>query len=105
MVANSPPVSLIPVVHLDLQVSPRIFEKICDDSNAIIRGLGEDDSGKKTRSNKSRDTVPLSLLYFTSHLEHFLHVLGGNEARNDAHKSSSCLRFDEGFEIAEPVLH
>ncbi len=27
-VANLPPVSLIPVVHLDLRVSPRIFEKI-----------------------------------------------------------------------------
>jgi hypothetical protein len=28
IVANLPPVSLIPVVHLDLQISPRIFEKI-----------------------------------------------------------------------------
>ncbi len=27
-VANLPPVSLIPVVHLDLRISPRIFEKI-----------------------------------------------------------------------------
>jgi hypothetical protein len=27
-VANLPPVSLIPVVHLDLRLSPRIFEKI-----------------------------------------------------------------------------
>jgi hypothetical protein len=27
-VANLPLVSLIPVVHLDLRVSPRIFEKI-----------------------------------------------------------------------------
>ncbi len=26
-VANLPPVSLIPVVHLDLRVSPRIFKK------------------------------------------------------------------------------
>jgi hypothetical protein len=25
---NLPPVSLTPVVHLDLQISPRIFEKI-----------------------------------------------------------------------------
>ena len=25
---NLPPVSLIPVVHLDLRISPRIFEKI-----------------------------------------------------------------------------
>jgi hypothetical protein len=36
-VANLPPVSLTPVVHLDLRISPRIFEK-------IIRGLGEGDS-------------------------------------------------------------
>ncbi len=28
IVANLPPVSLIPVVHLDLQISPQIFEKI-----------------------------------------------------------------------------
>jgi hypothetical protein len=27
-VANLPPVSLTPVVHLDLGISPRIFEKI-----------------------------------------------------------------------------
>jgi hypothetical protein len=27
-VANLPPVLLTPVVHLDLQISPRIFEKI-----------------------------------------------------------------------------
>ena len=45
LVANWPPVSLIPVVHLDLQISPRIFEKIQNDPNVIIRGLGEKDSG------------------------------------------------------------
>jgi hypothetical protein len=28
LVANLPPVSLILVVHLDLQISPQIFEKI-----------------------------------------------------------------------------
>jgi hypothetical protein len=27
-VANLPPVSLIPVVHLELRISPQIFEKI-----------------------------------------------------------------------------
>jgi hypothetical protein len=32
------------VVHLDLRISPRIFEKIRDDSNVTFRGLGEDDS-------------------------------------------------------------
>ena len=41
---NLPPVSLTPVVHLDLRISPRIFEKIRNDPNVIIRGLGEGDS-------------------------------------------------------------
>jgi hypothetical protein len=39
-VANLPPV----VVHLDFRISPRIFEKIQNDPNVIIRGLGEGDS-------------------------------------------------------------
>jgi hypothetical protein len=39
-----PPVSLIPVVHLDLRISPRIFEKFRNDPYVIFRGLGEDDS-------------------------------------------------------------
>jgi hypothetical protein len=43
-VANLTPVSLTPVVQLDLQISPRIFEKIRNDPNIIIRGLGEGDS-------------------------------------------------------------
>ena len=41
---NLPPVSLTPVLHLYLRISPRIFEKIRNDSNVIIRGLGEGDS-------------------------------------------------------------
>jgi hypothetical protein len=32
------------VVHVDLRISPRIFEKIRNDPNAIFRGLGEGDS-------------------------------------------------------------
>ena len=40
---NLPPVSLTPVVHLDLR-SLQIFEKIRNDPNVIIRGLGEGDS-------------------------------------------------------------
>jgi hypothetical protein len=43
-VANLPPVSLTPVVYLDLRISPRIFEKIRNDSYVIISGLGEGDS-------------------------------------------------------------
>jgi hypothetical protein len=41
--SNLPPVSLTPVVHLDLRISPRIFEEIRRDPNVIIRGLGEGD--------------------------------------------------------------
>jgi hypothetical protein len=39
-VANLPPVSLTPVVQFDLRISSRIFEKIRNDPNVIIRGLG-----------------------------------------------------------------
>jgi hypothetical protein len=42
--ANLPPVSLTPVVHLDLRISPRIFKKNRNDPNVIFRGLGEGDS-------------------------------------------------------------
>jgi hypothetical protein len=41
---NLPPVSLTPVVHLEFGISPRIFEKIRNDPNVIIRGLGEGES-------------------------------------------------------------
>jgi hypothetical protein len=41
LVANLPPVSTTPVVHLDLRISLRIFEKIRNDPNVIIRGLGK----------------------------------------------------------------
>jgi hypothetical protein len=39
-----PPVSLTPVAHLELRISQRIFEKIRNDPNGILRGLGEPDS-------------------------------------------------------------
>jgi hypothetical protein len=38
---NLPPVSLTPVVHLELRKSPRIFEKIRNGPNDILRGLGK----------------------------------------------------------------
>jgi hypothetical protein len=38
------PVWLIPVVNLELRISPRIFEKIRNGPNGILRGLGETDS-------------------------------------------------------------
>jgi hypothetical protein len=46
------------VVYLDLQISPRVFEKIWNVPNAIIRGLGEDDSRKKP---EAKNLVTLSL--------------------------------------------
>ncbi len=55
---NLPPVSSIPLVHLDLRISPRIFEKIWKDPNVIFRGLGEDDSWKKP---EAKYLVTLSL--------------------------------------------
>jgi hypothetical protein len=39
-----PPVSATPVVNLELQISPRIFGKIQNGPNGILRGLGETDS-------------------------------------------------------------
>ena len=39
-----PPVSATLVVHLELRISPRIFEKIRNGSIGILRGLGETDS-------------------------------------------------------------
>jgi hypothetical protein len=51
-------VSLIPVVHLDLRLSPRIFEKIRNGPNAILWGGGETDSSKKP---EAKNLVTLSL--------------------------------------------
>ena len=55
---NLPPVSLIPVVHLDSQISPRIFEKIRNGLNGILWGWGETDSRKKP---EAKNLVTLSL--------------------------------------------
>ena len=54
-----PPVSLTPVANLELRISPRIFEKIRNDPNGILRGLGETDSWKKP---EVENLVTLSLL-------------------------------------------
>ncbi len=50
--------NLPPVVHLDLLLSPRIFEKIRNDPNVIVRGFGESDSWKKP---EAKNLVTLSL--------------------------------------------
>ncbi len=57
---NLPPVSLTPLANLELRISPWIFEKIRYGLNGILRGWGETDFMKRTRSKKSRDTVPLT---------------------------------------------
>ncbi len=54
-----PPVSTAPVVHLELQISPRIFEKNLKWPKWYTQELGGNWFIKKTRSRKSRDTVPL----------------------------------------------
>ncbi len=48
----------IPVVHLDLRLSPRIFEKIRNGPNVILWGWGETDSSKKP---EAKNLVTLSL--------------------------------------------
>jgi hypothetical protein len=53
-----PPVSTTPVVHLELQISPRIFEKIQNGPNSIFRGLGETDPSRKP---EVKNLVALSL--------------------------------------------
>jgi hypothetical protein len=58
LVANLPPVSLIPVVHLELRISPQIFEKICNDPNRILWSWEETDSWKKP---EAKSLVTLSL--------------------------------------------
>jgi hypothetical protein len=55
-----PLVSATPVVKLELRISPRILEKIRNGLNGIrYSGAGGKLIHKKTRSKKSRDTVPL----------------------------------------------
>jgi hypothetical protein len=38
------PVSLTPVININSRISPRIFEKIQNDSIGILGGLGDTDS-------------------------------------------------------------
>ncbi len=55
LVANgkNPPVSTTTVMHLDLRISPRIFEKIRNEPNVIFMVLEDDDSWKKNLKQKS----------------------------------------------------
>ncbi len=57
-----PSVLTTPVVHLELQISPRIFEKICNGPIGILRGLGQTDSWKKNQKSKISWHCPFKLL-------------------------------------------
>ncbi len=60
-IINLPPMSTTPVVvHLELRISPWIFEKKSKPPLWYTQGLGGNWFMKKTRSRKSRGTVPLS---------------------------------------------
>jgi hypothetical protein len=52
-------VSTTPVVHLELRISPQIFEKIRNGPNGMMRGFGEIDPCRKT---EVENLVALSLL-------------------------------------------
>jgi hypothetical protein len=52
------PVSMTPVVHLELRISLQIFEQIRNGPNGIIRGLGETDPCRKP---EVKNLVALSL--------------------------------------------
>ncbi len=58
LVANLPQVSTLPVVHLDLWISPRIFEKIWNGHNGILWCWGETDPWNKP---EAKNLVTLSL--------------------------------------------
>jgi hypothetical protein len=57
------PVSLIPVLHLDLRIPPEIFyKKNSNDPNIAIRSLGEKMIHEKNLKKKSRNSILLNLI-------------------------------------------
>jgi hypothetical protein len=60
-----PPVSRTPVVHLELRIFPRIFEKILTGPKGILRGLGKLIHEKKP---EVENFVALSLYTSTGNL-------------------------------------
>jgi hypothetical protein len=60
-VANLPLVSLIPVVHRDLRISPRIFEKIRNGPNGILWGWGGGGGPDSWKKPEAENLVTLSL--------------------------------------------
>ncbi len=53
-------VSLTPVINIHSRLSPRIFEKIRNGPNGILRGPGDTDLWKKTWSRNSRVRLPVT---------------------------------------------
>ncbi len=51
--------SLTTLTNIQSRISPRIFEKILNDPNEILRGPGDTDLWKKTWSRKSHVRLPL----------------------------------------------
>jgi hypothetical protein len=62
-ILHLPPVLLTPVANLKLRISPRIFEKIRNDPKVHPVAWEKLIHDKKTRSRRSRDTVPLTELH------------------------------------------
>jgi hypothetical protein len=56
---NLAPMSLIQMVHHDLRKSPRIFQKVRDDTDIFSGACGKM-FYEKILKQKSRDTVPLN---------------------------------------------
>ncbi len=70
-----PPVSTTPVANNELPVSPRIFEKIRNGPNGILRGLGETDSWKKKTEVKNLVTLSLQQKQKTKFFNDFKNFL------------------------------
>ncbi len=47
--AHLPPVSMTPVVHFEMRISPRISDKIRYGPNGVLRGLGKTESWKNQK--------------------------------------------------------
>ncbi len=57
--------SLTPLINIHSRISPRIFEKIWNDPNGILRGPRDTDLWQKTWRRKSRVRLPLTAFLWT----------------------------------------
>ncbi len=56
------PVSLTPLININSRISPRIFEKIWNGHNGILRGVGKTDLWKKNLKPKISCQTPFNLI-------------------------------------------